>query len=286
MTMPIPKHLRDSGVQSPTIRHTWDDWQLAQVEEPLDDALVQRLARLSQRAILAFATGCAEWVAYRFALLDDDPAPWQFLEAAWAMQVHVRYSGYGKGTGWAEFAAPDDDDGDSVQARWTGPVQGPISRVLIVLESAIQELAWHGAEDPAAFSQYVARSAARIHKLAQHVMPSDVNTFDPWVATVLARLEASFPVVPGDELGDVVPREALDLESDFQIERTEMWVNNFLAHADRANPFLSDPPAMLEPIEDDADFIGTPYVFDLRADRAARQASAAGHVHGGAGHDH
>ena len=286
MTMPIPQYLRDSGVQSPSIRYAWDDWKLAQFEEPLDDALVQRLTCLSQRATLAFATGCAEWVAYRFAQLDDDPAPWQFLEAAWAMQIHVRYSGYGKGTGWAEFAAPDEDDGQTVRTRWTGPIQGPINRALIVLESAIQELAWHGAENPPAYSQYLARSAARIHKLAQHVMPGEANAFEPWAAKALARLEAIFPVVPGDELGDVVPREALDLDSDFSIERTEMLVNNFLAHADRANPFLSDPPAMLEPIEDDADFIGTPYAFDLGADRAARRASAAGHAHGGADHDH
>ena len=284
MSLSIPRYLSESGVQSPEIRYVWDDWNLEQVEEPLDDALVQRLAQMSQRAILAFATGSAEWVVYRFLKLDKEPAPWDFIEAAWAMAIHVRYSGYGKGTGWAEYVTPDEDDGESVPVRWTGPVKGPVSRVLTVLESAIQELAWHGTESPVEYSLYVARGASRIYKLALHVMADESHPYMRWVTSVLQRLEATYPVASGDELGDVVPREALDPGAEFHVDRIEALVTAFLAGANRANAFLSDPAGMLEPIEDDADFPGTPYIFSLEEDRAARHAAVRGH--GAGGHRH
>jgi hypothetical protein len=283
MSLPVPRYLSDAGVQVVSIRYTWDDWNIKAVEEPLDEALVERLVHLSQRAILAFAIGSAEWLVYRLLdLLDDDRAAWEFLEAAWAMCIHVRYSGYGQGSGWAEYVTADPDDEQTVPERWNGPIKGPVNRALTVLESAIQELAWHGREDPAAYSRYVARGAARVHKLALHVL-ADPGPYQDWVQRVLARLEQIYPVKAGDELGDIVPREALDPDGAFDPKLTEALVKAFLARTSRSNPFLSDSAAMLENIEDDEDFEGVPYVFDIEADRARR---AAGHGLGPEGHRH
>lgn len=284
MSLSVPEYLAESSVQDESIRFVWDDWKIEQVEEPLDGAMVQRLANMSQRAILAFAIGSAEWLVFRFLRLIEDRAPWEFLEAAWAMMIHVRYSGYGKGTGWAEYATPDSDDGESVPPRWTGPVKGPVGRALTVLESAIQELAWHGVEQPEQYSLYVARGAARVHKLALHVMRDRADPYLVWVERVLQRLETTYPVVRGDELGDVVPRDAINPDLDFDVDQVELLVNAYLSDVDMANPFLSDPVAMLEPIEDDPGFVGTPYVYSLTLDRAARKAAA--HRDDDAGHRH
>jgi hypothetical protein len=87
-----------------------------------------------------------------------------------------------------------------------------------------------------------------------------------WRDFVLARFEKLYAVDPRDELGDVVPREAVDLDVDFEPTDTERMVNNYLLSIDySANPLLNTPEIMLQ-----IGFEGTPYVFDLLEDRRKR----------------
>lgn len=261
MTLSVPDYLKTTNIQDSTVRYLWDDWNLDQAEEPVNEDLVTRLKQLSQRAVLAFACGSGEWMAYRFAKLCNDPAPWSFLEAAWAMIVDARYCGYGTGTGWQEHSVNG----------WEGPIKGPIRRALELLESSIQQLAWHGHTDPAGYTEFVALNAGMISKLTSYVM-KDPAPYHSWSGQVLKRLESLYPLDPEDQLGDVVPRQAVNPEIDFQVGQTETLINEFLSKLNyRSNIFLSSPEGMLARFEEEEDFKGTPYVFNLAADRQARR---------------
>ena len=253
MPVSVPNYIHMAKIQDNSILYAWDDWD-DQGEEPLDEDLVARLEGLSQRATLAFMCGTAEWIVHRLARLCDDPAPSDYLETAWAMLVDVRYCGYGSGTWWQEYAMEE----------WVGPVKGPLGRALDRLEIAMQQLAWEK-ENPS-------DRATMLSNLTLYVM-TDSAPYRRWREQVLKRLKLLYPRDPEDELGDVVPRQAVDPKFDFKIEQTEFLINEFLSKLDhRSNIFLSSPEGMLEDYDDeDEGFNGTPYIFDIEADRKARR---------------
>jgi len=137
--------------------------------------------------------------------LQPDTAPWSFIEAAWAMMIDHHYSNYGKGTGWAEYAGEE----------WVGAIKGPINRALVVVESALQEVGWHGHDNPRPYLKYVATAAAQVNKLTQHVV-ADAAAYWQWSDQVVEQLKVFYPLIDGDELGDVVPAEAIDPSNPFE----------------------------------------------------------------------
>jgi len=254
VALSIPTYLQAAHIQDNSLRYDWDDWSKVPAAASSDEPVAARLRGISQRAVLAFGCGTAEWLVYRFARLCDDPAPWNFLEAAWAMIVEVRYCGYGSAVQWQDYA----------REQWVGPVKRPIKNTLVRLESAFHLLAWEGHTDPTEYT-------AKISALTSYVM-TDPAPFRRWSGKVLDRFEHLYPRNPEDLLGDVVPREAVDPEFDFRVEETEALVNRFLRTLNyRSNIFLSPPEGMLEHFEGDEDFKGTPYVFDMEMDRQARR---------------
>jgi hypothetical protein len=254
MTLPSRQYLATANIRDNVVRYLWDDWKSVPKLENPDEKLEARLETISERAILAFECAAAEWIVYRFGGLDTDPAPWAFLEAAWAMTIDPRYSGYGKGPGWQHFATKG----------WDGPVRRPIKKALDRLEMSIEHLASEYKADPST-------SAALLHALAAYVM-SDPGPYERWAEQVLERFESMYPRDLEDPLGDPVPREATDPSYDFKIERAESLINAFLSGLNyRSNMFLSTPEGMLQHFEGEPDFPGTPYVFDLTRDRVARR---------------
>jgi hypothetical protein len=264
MALSIPRYLTEAKIADTVVRYEWDDWDDIPAAETPDDELLARLERVSHRAVFAFGCATAEWVIYRYSKLCDDPAPWQYLETAWAMIVDMRYCGYGKAVNWQEFSV----DG------WDGPVRRPIQYTLKWLEIAFQQLAWEYKTDPTTM-------VATVAALAAYVM-SDPAPYKKWCGQVLDRFESLYPRQPEDELGDVVPRQAVDPEVDFKVEQTEALVNQFLASLDyKSNPFLSPPEAILEGEPEFYEpFQGKPYVFDIEVDRQVRRRPRGG------GHDH
>jgi hypothetical protein len=233
--------MRVPTIQDPVIRYIWDDWNVEAVDMPLEGPLQQRLHSIALRAVAAFAIGTAEWIVYRFARLSSDPAPALRLEAAWAQVVSFRYSGHH----------------DIKLDEWRGPVRGPLGialrRVIFALDEAekIGDAAWR---------------AGRAYKLARHVINNPAPYLE-WSDHVLSRLEILYPSNPGDPLGDVVPREAMDPDFDFDMLESEALINRFLSGLDyRENPFLNAPQQMFQ-----QGFAGTPYSFRLEGDRHARQ---------------
>jgi hypothetical protein len=253
----VPPYLATADVQDRVLRYQWDDWRTMPGLETPDKEIEARLTRVSHRAVFAFSCGSGEWIVHRFAKLCDVSAAWEYLEAAWAMIVHVRYSGYGSVTGWQEYSS----------RGWDGPVKRPISNALRFLDIEFEQLTLSHQADPALFGGMIA-------VLTAYVM-TDREPYKRWCEGVLGRLETLYPRMSDDPLGDVVPREAVDPDAPFDIAHTEALVRRFLAALDpRTNGFLSTPEGMLEHFHGEADFLGTPYTFNLEADRTMRLGNA------------
>ena len=243
MTLSAPRYIEAANIQDPTIRYRWDDWNVEQAEEPLDEAFYKLLEGISQRANAALTIATAEWIVQRFATLADTRLPWQYIEAGWAQVVDFRYGALA----WDM----------SVQEHvWAGPVLRPIWTAMYRIQFALEV-----AKD----DETPELRAAWITRLAPYVM-TDPTPYESWLKAVIARLQRLYPRDPRETLGEVVPREAFDPRFDFAIEQTEPLVNRFLGALDyRANPFLARPEAMLA-----EGFESTPYVFSLERDRRSR----------------
>ena len=217
----VPPYIPLVEIQKNRIPYAWDDWNVEAAEEPIDEVLLKRLQRLSQRASGAFAIASAEWIVYRFAHLIDQGEPLQYLETAWAQLIDARY-----GLEW-----------DPLQAGWVGPVMGPIRQALMWVGDAIEQI-----DDDLEPEE----SAATLAKLTNYVLSSH-HAYETWCENVLSRLETAFPRDDDDPKGDVVPREAMNPSFGFKLEEIESLVNRFLFSLDRdGNPFLSSPELMLE----------------------------------------
>ena len=247
MSVPVPEYIKAARIQDDEIRYLWDDWG-DQVEDLVDEEAVALIDGLSQRAALTFMCASAEWLIHRLAHLCDDPAPIRYVEAAWAMVVDLRY----RGLSWLEY---EDES-------WVGPVKKPISECLHCLEEAIQNVSGQE-DDPATF-------AVDLAHLTAYVM-SDASPFERWREQAMKRLQQLYPRDPEDDLGEVVPREALDPEYSFDIKQSESLINRYLKGLDwRSNPFLRFPELMSAGDDEFDAFKGTPYEYDIEADRRLR----------------
>jgi hypothetical protein len=246
MTLLARDYIERSKIRDTTIRYRWDDWDVEQAEQPVSKKLAKQLKKLSERANIAFAVATTEWIVYRLEWVLDDPMPFDYLEAAWAQIVDFRYSFV-----WWD---PLHDH------EWTGPVKGPIREAIAWVMEIIRVVE----ED----REHPARMCASLSRLAEYVM-TDAAPYRAWRDRVIKRLEQYYPLDRSEPLGDVVPREALDPDFAFRPNQTEALVNQFLS---RLNPkdheFLNSHDDLLK-----EGFEGTPYVFNIEADRRLRSES-------------
>ena len=241
--MPLPQYLQAANIQDRVIRYRWDDWNVEQAEEPIDEAFYKRLEAISQRANAALTIATAEWILHRFATLVDETLPLQYVEAGWAQIVDFRYG-----------AVPWDQYAD--EHSWAGPVLRPIWTAMYRIQFALEV-----AKDDEAPEL----RATWITKLASYVM-TDPTAYRTWLDAVMDRLETLYPRDPQETLGEVVPREALDPQQPFAAELTEPLINRFLGAVElRANPFLASAESLVA-----EGFDGKPYVFSIERDRKAR----------------
>lgn len=239
--MDIPAYITASINQQGPPRYTWDDWEFDRFESPVDESLLAQLSGLSQRANVAWCIACAEWICYRLIpYLDGDLLPIQRLEGAWAQVVDARYS-------YSLVAEPQD---------WAGPIKRPVLRALELVDFAVDAMTRD--EDPAAIG-------AAIVRLADHLL-ADPEPFRHWRLRALDRLQALYPLDPDESLGEVVPREALDTDREYDPAQAELLTNEFLFRLSCAdNPFLLSENEMLS-----RGFDGKPYRFSIEADRDMR----------------
>jgi len=87
----VPRYLREVAIASSEIRYEWDDWNVEQAEEPIDDDLYARLESVTLRATVAFTIATAEWIVHRFDTLSRINCRC-ILESAWAQVVSWHYA--------------------------------------------------------------------------------------------------------------------------------------------------------------------------------------------------
>jgi len=195
-----------------TIAHQWDDGNPYSLLGDVDPFTEQALSKVTARAAIAYAIGCAEWVVFRFCNLSDDPRPYLFIEASWAFQMSNRY------------ACPPESD----ESEWKGEIRGPIDLTLMTILNTI-----YAVEDG---SPHV--EAAFAEQLPLHVIPNQQN-FLNWRGTVLERLQHLYPISTADNMGPPVPREALDPSSQFDSAGAAKLVDMFFENLDeKANSYL------------------------------------------------
>lgn len=237
-----PTYINRVHLASPMLQYSWDEWNLEQSIGLFDQETHTKLKSMSLRAAFAMLVGSAEWIVYRFEdLMSDEQSllPFHAVDTGWAQVVDPKY-----GIPWNPFD------------EWTGPVLGPIRQAMMLMQDGADYLGKR---------VEVARPAAKVIKLAEHVMP-DKSMFKTWENQVLERLMNLFPWSETDPLGDPVPREALDPTFAFHLSQTELLISQYLRQLiPEENAFLSSPEQMSE-----WEFIGEPYIFDIDEDRRRR----------------
>jgi hypothetical protein len=240
MVLAIPQYVAAAGIADPELRYEWDDWKIQEMFDTEDDSFRQKMSRVSYRAALAFTIAAGEWIVHRFDRLSTDAEPLLHMEAMWAGVVDSRYVTY--------WEPPD--------AQWLGPIRGPLRLAIVFTLEALVDA------DQCAD---VALNADRASIIAERVL-SNPAPFRFWRERVVRRLEQLYSYDKGDPMGDVVPREALDPDLDFQPEMTEALIRGYLRGVNPAlNRFLANPTKMRE-----RGFPGTPYEFDIAQDRLVR----------------
>ncbi len=246
--MEIPQYILNAKIQSDELNYDWDDLNLDHVfKDNESEEYHQKVANISYRASTALTVAIGEWIIHRYRNFKEAqlPDPDQMIEAGWAGMVDGNYHSRYK---------PDVDP--DIQDIWKGPVMFPIAIANIIIIDAIDEQMKESANT----------SPTSIACLARHVLP-DAAPFVEWRDSVLDRLVEEYPYDEEETLGEVVPREFFDLNTQFDINQTELLIQQFLSTLDhKVNYYLNSPELMKE-----FQFKGDPYQFSIESDRKERE---------------
>jgi hypothetical protein len=211
--MKPPPYIPLNRIATPDLTYKWDDWDPF---EPLpwpEEATKATLAHVSNRAITAFALGCAEWVIYRLKSHFKDRVPFWYLDAFWLYL-------YGR----IDTPPPPTNSDD-----WEGLVLGPSNLALMTVLNTI-----YLSEDGPPV-----QNGALAPQIALHVLPTTAP-FLEWQEASLGRLtrfcprEADRPdgfPLPRALLDPTIDLAGLDITSQLGSEAREIDVTD--------NPFLS-----------------------------------------------
>jgi len=239
-----PRFVQPAHAADGELLYPWDEWHVRDYYMFTDPDDFKRLDALTNKANTALTIAAGEWICVRFAPLDADPIPLQFLEAAWAGIIHPAYCEYT----------------ETVDDQWRGPVRAPLAVTIAIANDALFCLR----DDP-----HVATRACWMRNLARHIL-SAPDRFDAWFDVCTERLaryhaknndpgalvSSVFDDFPAQ--GVPVPREALDPAYPYDPVEAPQLLDRFLRSLDvSANRFLRSP---LE-LRDVDDLPGPPYRY-------------------------
>ncbi|QDH70345.1 hypothetical protein [Marilutibacter alkalisoli] len=209
----IPAYIDLAALQRSPVAFLWDDWDPYASLGKFDPDTEERLSAMSDRAIIAFTIGCAEWVAARLWRNRPEPTPFRFMEACWAYNMTDNL-----------FWLPPESD----EREWQGKELAPIDLALMTILNAI-----YGTEDATS-----ADEGALAEQIALRVLPGP-SGFPEWRREALQRLAQLCPRLPTDSLGPPVPKEALDPAMPLHALDAQKSVADFLEGLDTdRNPYL------------------------------------------------
>jgi hypothetical protein len=228
-----PRFVAKSAMTGIPLKHKWNDSD-PELAYPENRNLERQLQPISYRGVLAFSLGCAEWIAWRMRPFFQDQMLLLYIEGLWAGMVDWNYLHPLRVTG-KEFDWRD----------WEGPERGPVLGAMLRLEK-IAELTQR--------KYFSSPEASSLAQLALLVVPVQKPVKD-WSREVISRLKVKYPYSKTDELGPPVPRQLLDIDTDWSNEDTNILISKFLAGLDfEKNPFLRSPDEMTR-----EGFQGIPY---------------------------
>jgi hypothetical protein len=225
VTPSILNFLSSAARPAAPLAYAWDDWDPYPLIAPNDRATEEALAFVSNWAKFAYSIGCAEWVAARLTMHDEDPAIRQYLDACWAYELTDRYE-----------LPPEMDD-----ANWRGAVRGPICLALTTIVNTRYGFDEQNAQGDAAFAE----------KVALHVLP-DTAFFTVWRQAVLKRYSEHYRITEEDSLEErPVPMHILNADFAYDQTQLQFYIEDSLHSLQlRDNPFadriVPDAPAIEE----------------------------------------
>jgi len=184
MALVIPSYIPIAEISKLPIQHEWDDWDPYEFLGDAEEATLDALAGVSDRGVITFAIGCAEWVVYRLLPHLPDQRALFYLEACWALVMGV------------PIALPPEPK----ESEWQGKILSPVGLSILTIINS-----WLMAEDGEADAH--AGFAERLPLLVLN----DTAPFIAWRDQVLKRLEHFHPYSDEEEsMGNLVAREVLD----------------------------------------------------------------------------
>lgn len=230
MDLTCPNYMGLTAANRLPLRYLWDDTRCSRDFTADPSAVLDAARSLSVRARMALCIALYEWVVWRFDGLHDDPAPRQFLQAAWCASVDPRTIRF--------F--------ELERNAWIGPVRGPLWCAITWLRAALAD----GDAKPVE----VIDGLQYLTRLALHVVPEPARLQD-WLDAVLPRLRCHHPYRPddpfadllgrriGEHRGTLVGREVFDPCMPYDADAGARWMAAWLSAArTAANPFLATNP--------------------------------------------
>ncbi|MEO0910178.1 MAG: hypothetical protein AAFX96_07505 [Pseudomonadota bacterium] len=204
------------------VGYEWIEWDIRSYYYYAEKEQQDQHRALTINANLSLTLAICEWVLKRFEALTDIDATVAYVESGWAGILDIENTEY--------FQIRADE--------WRGPVLGP----LMIVQGIISEAFFEMPDDPD-------RSwhSCYAFNLARHVMEGK-STFETWYGLVFDRLLENHSMISEEivedvlshkyNFGRVVPREAFDLDNEYDPAQGEVLLRAFVRDRGENHPFI------------------------------------------------
>jgi hypothetical protein len=183
MPRPLPKYIPVNLISIDPLSYKWNDWDPYEPIAWPDEHTKALLLQCSNRAIIGFALGCAEWVVGRLSRYFESSEALEYLDAFWYYIL-----------GGNDSVPPPTND-----ELWEGEVLGPVNLSLMTILNSV-----YASEDgpPVQSGSFAAQ-------IALHVL-NRPDLFLDWQSVVLNRLTHYCKCVSDKQNGEPFPRALFD----------------------------------------------------------------------------
>lgn len=232
MGLERPSYIDDAVISGTSGNFEWDDLYPATIYSREVVSLENKLSAISGRGIIAFSTGCVEWVYWALNKFSDDQLTLQFIESAWAANIDFRYL---------------NTSDRPTNEEWRGPISGAFAESMRIVMDTVEQ---------AIDEQTSETDAVDLSNLVEHVL-DEPKPFRSWRTKAIGRLAKLYPYDEDNEMGLPVPREVLEVGREFDPDATDQYLKNFVASLDPGtNRYLNSADRLKE-----LGFPGVPYTL-------------------------
>ena len=245
----IPHYIEKTGVQNKPLRYEFETCFRSEIWDKSSDKLLRDMASLAPRAMLALCAGIGEWILWRVNQFERYKDPYLLNQAVWASVVEFRYVDY------EQHVFKKETNVDPVDI-------GTLDEVSKLLKNSVRQIS---RKTEGCFI------GNKLAFLANHVIKH--GDFNRWLKYCFAHLKKHFKIPDSTyrffrdkdidrkkiafDWGLPVPKEVLDPDFDFTMDKRAELLDNFLRRLDYSqNRFLRTPFELKK-----LGFEGTPYTY-------------------------